>query len=193
MAMDTWKNSTLLVFGVFVLSVLFLIFSRNSIDRPSAETRRALDSEIYSPAAADPDLQSPELAGRIKASAKPRPRQTAQKVSVPSPTPKVAQPKVVTPQPKPAESAPPRNENVPEGHRYYVIVGTYSNPQNAERALKTFSKKGAGKPFVGVFNEGLRFSVVAQTFKEESSARTFVKSLRDDHNWTDAFINIIED
>lgn len=192
MAMDTWKNSTLLVFGAFVLSVLFLIFSRNSIDRPITETRRSVESEIYSPAAADPDLQSPELASRIKANAKPRPRQTAQKVAV-VPPPTADPPKVVVPEPKPADTAPPRNENVPEGHRYYVIVGTYSNPQNAERALKTFAKKGAGKPFVGVFNEGLRFSVVAQTFKEESSARTFVKSLRDDHNWTDAFINLVED
>jgi len=74
-----------------------------------------------------------------------------------------------------------------------VIVGSYSNPQNANRALATFEKKGVGKPFVGVFNEGKSFSVIAQTFKEEATARTFVKALRDDHNWTDAFINFVED
>ena len=178
--------------------MLFLFFSRNSRENTSIRERRPTSSEIYSPAAADPDLRSPELADRVRASAKPKPRKAAQKVTVPAPAPKkVKAPnyKVVTPQPKPEEPkpAPTRNSNVPEGHHYYVIVGTYSNPQNADRALESFKKKGAGIPFVGVFNEGQRFSVIAQTFADEASARSFVKSLRDDHNWTDAFINFVED
>ena len=191
MAMDTWKTSTLLVIGAFVLSVLFLTFVGGSRERNTVRAPGPVDSEIYSPAAADPELRSPELASRVRASAKPRPRQTAQKVTVPKPAPKVIKPKVEAT--KPAAPAAKRNENVPAGHHYIVIVGTYSNPKKAERALETFKKKGAGKPFVGVFNEGQRFSVVAQTFKEERSARTFVKQLRDDHNWTEAFINFIGD
>ncbi|MFK8056498.1 MAG: SPOR domain-containing protein [Saprospiraceae bacterium] len=194
--METWKTSTLLVIGAFVLSVLFLVFTSNPFDRGVARARGPIDSEIYSPAAADPDLRSPELADRVRASAKPRARQTAQKVSVPVPTPKVVKPKVVVAAPTavlPEVTAPPKNENVPEGHHYYVIVGTYSNPQNAERALAAFQKKGAGKPFVGVFNEGQRFSVIAQTFENEAKARVFVKALRDKHSWTDAFINFVED
>lgn len=191
MATDTWKTSTLLVLGAFVLSVLFLMFTGSSKDRSLSSARKPVGKEIYSPAAADPDLRSPELAERVRASAKPRPRQTAQKVAVP--TPREQKPKVEAPKPEAAPPAQKKNENVPEGHHYYVIVGTYSNPKNAERALTTFKKKGAGAPFVGIFNEGQRFSVIAQTFKDEVTARTFVKQLRDEHNWTEAFINFVED
>jgi len=188
--MDTWKTSTLIVIGAFVLSVLFLLLSGGEADNKRS-VGRGHQNEIYSPAAADPDLRSPELADRVRASAKPKPRKAAQKVTIPAPKPKPAPQKVIAPKPAAPEVA--KNANVPDGHHYYVIVGSYSNPQNANRALATFEKKGAGKPFVGVFNEGKSFSVIAQTFKEEATARTFVKALRDDHNWTDAFINFVED
>ncbi len=177
--------------GAFVLSVLFLMLSNGSRDNDRIRVRSHVDNEIYSPAAADPDLRSPELADRLRASAKPKPRPASQKKVIQAPKPKKVEPKVVVP--KPSKPAPVKNSNVPDGHHYFVIVGTYSNPQNAERALATFQKKEAGKPFVGVFNEGQRFSVVAQTFKEEPAARQFVKSLRDDYNWTDAFINYVTD
>ncbi len=189
--MDTWRTSTLLVIGAFILSILFLIFSKSSRDSSRTQLRSHVENEIYSPAAADPDLRSPELADRVRASAKPKPRKAAQKKTIPAPKPRKVQPKAVVS--KPAKPAPVKNANVPDGHHYFVIVGTYSNPQNAERALAAFQKKEAGKPFVGVFNDGRSFSVVAQTFKEEATARKFVKSLRDDHNWTEAYINYVTD
>ena len=189
--MDTWKTSTLLVIGAFVLSIGFLLLSNNSRDSKRIRVQSHADNEIYSPAAADPDLRSPELADRLRASAKPKPRKAAQKKTIPAPKPRKTKPKVHVQ--KTTKPLPVKNSNVPAGHHYYVIVGTYSNPQNAERALASFQKKNAGKPFVGVFNEGQRFSVVAQTFKDEAVARKFVKSLREDHNWTDAFINYVTD
>ena len=198
--MDTWKPSTLFALVAFVCAIVLLIYNAEELSRRDTPPPHTVDSEIYSPAAYDPDLRTPELAERIKARAKPRAKATSQRQSV-APAEAKSPPVVAqeTAPPTKEEPVPPKpapkskDQNLPQGHEYLVIVGTYSQPENANRALQAFAKTGAGNPFVGTFNEGTRYSVVAQSFTSEAEARTFVQRLRDDYSWNDAFINYIGD
>jgi hypothetical protein len=198
--MDTWKPSTLFALMAFVCAIVLLIYNADELSRRDTPQPHTIDSEIYSPAAYDPDLRTPELAERIKARAKPRATATSQRQSV-APA-EATPPPVAVQEPAPPQkeaSAPQtpasnsKDQNLPQGHEYLVIVGTYSQPENANRALQAFAKTGAGNPFVGTFNEGTRYSVVAQSFTNEAEARTFVQRLRGEFNWNDAFINYIGD
>ena len=202
--MDTWKSSTVIVVATFAVSVL-LLFAKASMvrDRSDASGEVVVSNEIYSPAAADPELRSPERAARIREAAQPRPKTVAQRTEAPKPPQRAApqagetaSAKTEEPLPVPAEAQPgvvtgaaeasPVNEpfpehQVPAGHDFYVVAATFSSPDNARKGLANMQRKGLAKAFVGTFDEGKFFSVIANTFPREEQARYMVQELERDH------------
>ena len=191
--MNAWKSSTLLVLGAFTVSVVLLLTKAGMYgDRRSADAV-VVSNHIYSPAAADPNLRSPERADRLRRSAakpvaaslnqtatpKPARRKPA---PAPKPTPKPAAKATAAPTaPAPTAAAAPTAHAVPAGHVFYVVAATFSSKENGERGLAQMRRKGLDKAFLGTFDEGKFYSVIADTYAKESSARYMVKELADKH------------
>lgn len=190
--MNTWKSSTLLVAAAFMVSVI-LLFTKSGMMRERATTGRPLiTNHIYSPAAADPDLRNQARAERMSRQ-EPRAEKVAthavvirEPATVKSLEIKSSSEASATPLPTPAKTAVKTAATetvVPDAdHRYYVVAGTFSTLENAQKGLLEFKSKGLSHSFIGVFNEGKYTSVIARAFEQENQARLMLKELKEKHN-----------
>ncbi len=183
--MQVWKSSTLLVLAAFAVSVLLLFAKANLVDERGSTTDFSVSREIYSPAAADPQLRDPERAELVRqrprsdggtASAKTVARTTSTEAG----NNKVSAAATETLAGKPFVNPFPE-QKVPKSHVYYVVAATFSSPDNARRGLGDLKSKGLDKSFIGTFDEGKWFSVIANTFAKEESAHYMVKELERKH------------
>ena len=196
--MNAWKSSTLLVLAAFSVSVLLLFAKSGMVSERAARAHADANSvvvsnHIYSPAAADPDLRSPERAAKVRR--RPAAKPVANRVNVPPTTRPAARPPVTKPAAapaaagEPAADAPPAREaapaaprhDVPPGHDFYVVTATFTRYENAERGLAEMKRKGCSKAWIGNFDEGKYYSVIGDTFADEPSARYLVQQLEAKH------------
>ncbi len=177
--MSAWKSSTLLVLAAFTVSVLLLFTKSGMVGQRSDSGEVIVTNNIYSPAAADPELRSLDRAENLRR----RPARATQVANTaPATRPRPAQPATqAAPRTQAAPAASPTLHEVPSGHVFYVVTATFSSRANADRGLAAAQKKGLTKSFVGTFDEGKFYSVIGNTFAEESSARYMVKELADKH------------
>ena len=196
--MNTWKSSTLLVLAAFTVS-LVLLFAKAGMVQPRDSSEEVLVSNyIYSPAAADPNLRSPERAENLRrqqARAQPVAAKTTVEAPVEAPSPKptaTSPPASAKTRPAPSATDSPAKQTtapidltqygiaahrVPANHKFYVVAATFSTPDNAKRGLANMKAKGLDASFIGTLDEGKFFSVIANTFTQETQAAYMVREL----------------
>ena len=171
--MSSWKSSTLLVVAAFAVSVLLLFLKSGMVSERRAAGPARVSNEIYTPAAADPELRSRERAEAIRASAAPRARPVSEQTTVTPQRSSVSGGAAAAP-------AFPHHE-VPADHVYYVVTATFSKPDRARLGLAEMQRKGLAEAFIGTFDDGKYYSIIGDTYAREEQARLLVAELKEKH------------
>ena len=188
--MRSLSPSTLLTVAVFALSVGLLVVKRSmnqDVERRRSEEQVLVSNHIYSPAAADPELRDPQRASRVAQRGVSRAVPAEASVSASSIATNTAQTVPATPPevaPRPAASVDIPKHEVPDNHRYYVVLSTFREPANALKDLERLQRKGFKNAFIGTFDEGRYYSVIGDTYATEQSARFLVRQSIDKHGLT---------
>ena len=160
--------------AAFGLSVVLLFLKAGMMRDRATAGRPLITNHVYSPAAADPDLRDQRAAERITArvaagvTAPGRAVVVREPTSVPAPRrPRPAAPTAAPPA-APAEISEP----------YHVVAATFRERAKAERGVADLKRKGFGEAFVGVFDDGEYYSVIARRFAREDQARVMLSELK---------------
>ena len=173
-----WKSSTVLVAAAFGLSVLLLFLKAGMMHERATADRPLITNHVYSPAAADPELRDQRAAERI--TARPAvdlaPATRAVVVREPVRTPARQRVEASTPPRRTAAATPTTTVAIPEP--YHVVTATFSAREKAERGVADLKRKGFAEAFVGVFDGGKYYSVIARRFDREDQARVMLSELK---------------
>lgn len=175
--MSSWKSSTLLVVGAFAVSVLLLFLKSGMVSERRASGPARVSNEIYSPAAADPELRSRERAEGVRRAALPRARAVNEQTTASPQRGSVAAAGVGAAGGTPVFPT----HDVPAGHVYYVVTATFRDPERARLGLADMRRRGLSEAFIGTFDEGKYYSVIGDTYAREEQARLLVAELKEKH------------